>query len=344
MNPNVSIIIPVYNTSKYLDRCMNSVLRQTLTNIEIILVDDGSTDNSGELCDTYLDKDERVVVLHKENGGLTSAWKAGAEVSIGEFIGFVDSDDWILADMYETMYQAAIKEKAEIVCCGIKHVFEKEVRAPWDDEMNLPKDTYTKEEMAQEIFPGLINNGHFMGRGLQPNRVSKIVKRKLVISNMEFCDNRVSVGEDYQFSLAVFLDASKIHVLKNYLPYYYWMNTGSMTGGFDFAYMDKIARMRDRLLLISKTKNVYNFSSQIWNDFLCLTVLNVKGEVAKNTELSYTEHRRNMNDICTLPDVRMALSICCMDKLTMAERMFLFFMKHKWYLAIYMAVRIYFRT
>ena len=108
--PKVSIVIPVYNMEKYLARCMDSIFAQTLTDWEVILVDDGGSDASVSMCDDYADRDKRVKVLHKQNGGLTSAWKAGSLMAEGEYIGYVDSDDYIEPDMYERLYQEAVRQ------------------------------------------------------------------------------------------------------------------------------------------------------------------------------------------------------------------------------------------
>lgn len=99
--PLFSIIIPVYNVEKYLNKCVDSVLNQTFTDFEVILVDDGSTDNCPAICDSYAEKDKRVKVIHKPNGGLINARKSGLEIADGNYIGFVDSDDWIEPEMYE---------------------------------------------------------------------------------------------------------------------------------------------------------------------------------------------------------------------------------------------------
>ena len=112
--PKVSIVIPVYNMQTYLDRCMKSVLGQTLEDIEIVLVDDGSSDDSPKMCDAYAKEDDRVKVIHKENGGLTSAWKRGSLEATGDYIGYVDSDDYIDHDMYEKMYERAAADGVSV--------------------------------------------------------------------------------------------------------------------------------------------------------------------------------------------------------------------------------------
>lgn len=117
MKDLISIIIPVYNVEEYLDRCMDSVLKQTYKNLEIILVDDGSTDASPGMCDAYAKADSRVKVVHKENGGLSDARNAGLASATGSFIGYVDSDDWIEYDMYECMYCACVEQGAQLAVC-----------------------------------------------------------------------------------------------------------------------------------------------------------------------------------------------------------------------------------
>lgn len=113
----ISIIVPVYNVGNYLDRSMRSILNQTYQNLEIILVDDGSTDSSPAKCDEYAARDSRIKVIHKPNGGLSDARNAGLELAAGDFIGYVDSDDWIEPDMYERMYQACAAHGAQLAVC-----------------------------------------------------------------------------------------------------------------------------------------------------------------------------------------------------------------------------------
>ena len=123
-NPKISVIVPVYKVEKYLDKCVESIVNQTYKNLEIILVDDGSPDNCPAMCDEWAEKDERIRVIHKENGGVSSARNAALEVATGDYIGFVDSDDWIEPDMYEYLFQNAIENGAAIARCGFYSVNE----------------------------------------------------------------------------------------------------------------------------------------------------------------------------------------------------------------------------
>lgn len=150
-NDLISVIIPVYNVEKYLTRCAESVINQTYNNLEIIFIDDGSTDESGKICDMYAKQDKRVKVVHKENGGLSSARNAGLDIARGHYIGFVDSDDYIDLNMYESMFNSIKKYKTNIACVGIiredeQNGFKQIIRCP-------NKETeYSDEESIEEIL------------------------------------------------------------------------------------------------------------------------------------------------------------------------------------------------
>lgn len=126
--PKISIVVPVYNVEKYLDKCINSILNQTLSEFELILIDDGSKDSSGLICDKYAESDKRIKVIHKSNGGMSSARNIGLDVAKGKYIGFVDSDDWIESDMYELLYNICEDNNCDIAnCSSIIHYEQKTV-------------------------------------------------------------------------------------------------------------------------------------------------------------------------------------------------------------------------
>ena len=126
--PKVSVIVPVYKVEPYIEKCICSLINQTLKDIEIILVDDGSPDNCGIICDKFAKQDSRIIVIHKENGGLSDARNAGMKVASGEFLGFVDSDDYVSQEMFELLYTACIDQKAEIAGCDLAYVYENDNR------------------------------------------------------------------------------------------------------------------------------------------------------------------------------------------------------------------------
>ena len=136
-NDLISVIIPIYNVEKFLSFCIDSIVNQTYKNLEIILVDDGSTDNSGKICDEYALKDNRIKVMHKQNGGVSSARNVGLNIAKGKYIGFVDSDDYVENDMFEILHNLIIKNNVDISCCN-KFVFKKN---KFTASKNFPNDT-----------------------------------------------------------------------------------------------------------------------------------------------------------------------------------------------------------
>lgn len=123
----ISVIVPVFNIEKYVGRCIDSILNQSYMNFELILVDDGSIDSSGSICDEYALKDKRVKVIHKKNGGLSSARNAGLDVAKGEYISLIDGDDFVHRDFLKILYQNAIENNADLVCCDFKRITEKDI-------------------------------------------------------------------------------------------------------------------------------------------------------------------------------------------------------------------------
>lgn len=118
----LSVIVPVYNVAPYLERCIKSIINQSYQNLEIILIDDGSTDNSGTICDAWAEKDERIMVIHKKNGGLSDARNVGLKVASGAYITFVDSDDWLNLNMYEKLMKIGMAQNCDIVMCNFQKI------------------------------------------------------------------------------------------------------------------------------------------------------------------------------------------------------------------------------
>lgn len=151
----ISIIIPVYNVEAYLNRCVESVVNQSYADLEIILVDDGSPDNCGAMCDTWAKKDQRIKVVHKTNGGLSDARNAGLEVATGEYVGFVDSDDWIEKDMYQDLLESIQKGDAELAVTGINRTYDNgysRIQFAWDQPFIITGDKIIQAYLQQGTF------------------------------------------------------------------------------------------------------------------------------------------------------------------------------------------------
>lgn len=208
----ISIIVPVYNVEKYLKKCIDSILTQTFEDFELILVDDGSPDNSGAICDQYAKKDTRVRVIHKENGGLSSARNAGIEVAQGKYLGFVDSDDYIAKDMYELLYNNIIKEDADMSICGIYHVYEGK-----EPKQNSEKYMILNRDEAMVLI--------FHGNQISDHAVNKLYKKSI------FSELRYPNGKYHEdsFTIVGILDQCEKVVVDTKQKYYYYHRDDSIT-------------------------------------------------------------------------------------------------------------------
>lgn len=217
----ISVIVPIYNSLKYLSKCVESILNQTCRDLEIILVDDGSTYLCGKVCDEYAVQDSRIRVIHKENGGSTSARKVGLEIANGEFIGFVDGDDWIEPDYYERMLAAQEKTDADIVSSGHFHDIGMDSKQVKD---NFAVGIYTREQ----LLPTMLYKGRFFEYGVQPHMVTKLFKKEILIKTQMCIDNRIVIGEDAAVVYPSMLEAEKIYI-SDICAYHYIQHSNSMT-------------------------------------------------------------------------------------------------------------------
>ena len=213
MNELLSIIIPVYNVEKYLDRCIKSVLNQTYNNLEIILVDDGSTDKSPEICDKYAKNDTRIKVIHKKNGGVSEARNCGIEIAKGTYLGFVDSDDFIKENMYEFLMSALKRTNSDIATCGRFICDEKITYRKYVSKKEVVLDA--KNALQELLNGGIINEASY----------DKIYKKEL------FDNIRFPVGETNEDIVTIpFVIEKANKVVCTGVPlYYYCMNPTSIT-------------------------------------------------------------------------------------------------------------------
>lgn len=216
--PIISIIVPVYKVEQYLDRCVSSILAQTYRDFELILVDDGSPDRCGEMCDEWAKKDDRIRVVHKENGGLSSARNAGLDIATGEYIGFVDSDDYIHFQMYEILMHCAIIDKSDIICTNL---IKEDIRSYIFDIEDYVKD--------REIIMSSSALSQFSTKYRQ--RIRDTVQTKLYKSNI-FVNLRFIEGiiyEDAEILPKTLLASKNITILNNTPLYCYQINSNSIT-------------------------------------------------------------------------------------------------------------------
>lgn len=249
MEDKISVIVPVYNVENYLNSSLNSICNQSYKNIEIILVDDGSSDKSGEICDYWASKDSRIKVFHKPNGGLSSARNKGLDNATGDYISFIDSDDVIHEDFYLKLIEACKSEEADIAVCNFVRV---------ENFDNLPEATETKQNftVSDEFakFNQLIN---------ERNVVTTIVCNKLfkkeIWDDLRFPINRYQEDEAI---IHYVLDKAKRIV---YIPqgYYYYLQRPNsiMRQKFNEKSFDKLEAIKDRINFFSNKKDLIYFEN-----------------------------------------------------------------------------------
>ncbi|MGN1420914.1 MAG: glycosyltransferase family 2 protein [Eubacterium sp.] len=215
--PLISIIVPVYNAEKYLDRCVESIVNQTYKNLEIILVDDGSPDNCPAMCDEWAKKDSRIKAVHKENGGAASSRNAGLDIATGEYVGFVDSDDYIDLDMYEIMLNQIVENEADAARCGVVRELGNGKTEEWG--------TGNHDVIAVDNKQLLADIGEAVGI-LPVSQCNKLFKRSC-ISDIRF-DTSFKFAEDTLFNFMVAKNIQKM-VYNDVDRYHYVDNELSVT-------------------------------------------------------------------------------------------------------------------
>ena len=213
----ISVIVPIYNVAPYLHECIDSIINQTYKNLEIILVDDGSTDDSGKICDEYLKKDNRIIVIHQKNQGVTLARKNGLKVSNGQYIGFVDGDDCIVPQMYFELHECIVKTDADFVDSGLIKK-EKNGIESYRDISNNTILLNSNKKINSIIYQFLS-----LDRGGQlPNNelVSKLIKRDLIINIQNLISNDLTYGEDLISTMYLIQNSKKIVIVGKHYYYY----------------------------------------------------------------------------------------------------------------------------
>lgn len=268
MAPLISIIIPVYNVEKYIRRCLDSVLNQTLKDIEIILVDDKSPDNCPKICDEYALKDKRIKVIHKEkNEGLGFARNSGLDIAQGKFVAFIDSDDFIDHDMYEDLYNHAVMNKCDTVFCSLKF-FENNHTTPFKE---VSKEMYFEgPEIKQFLLDMVGPNPSFKSDVKYMVSVCKAIYSRDIIykQKLHFLSERVSASEDTIFHIDYLSKAKKVGFIPKYY-YFYFKNTSSISHTYT---KEKIQRLKNFLIELSQKTSLFysekEYKTRVYRKYL----------------------------------------------------------------------------
>ena len=229
----ISVIIPVYNVEKYLEKCINSVLSQTYRDLEIILVDDESTDKSGEICDKYKSIDNRIKVIHKKNGGLSDARNCGLDIANGEYIAFLDSDDWINKDLYKILYETLIKYNADMSICKFKKVYNEDEKLNFESSKLI---SYTNIDALKELY--------------EQNSTQMIVAWNKLYKRNLFEKNRYPYGkihEDEFLTPILLNECKKIVYIDKELVYYRQRSGSIMNSKFNIKRLNYLEALELRI-------------------------------------------------------------------------------------------------
>ncbi|MBD3107668.1 glycosyltransferase family 2 protein [Bacillus sp. AGMB 02131] len=230
----VSLIVPIYNAEKYLDKCITSILNQTFTNFELILVNDGSTDASLSICTKYQKKDNRILVINKKNEGSIATRRKGVQAASSDYVMFVDADDWIDKKMIETLYTESINSSADITVCNMYKVLgnSKLIKRKNNSEYFKEDKLYDKEKIMNELIVA-----YFYGHPFPANLFGKLYKKDLLLNCGKFLEKIHFLGENLYYNLEIFLKTNRIKVINKPLYYY---RAGGITSKYMPYFFDDI--------------------------------------------------------------------------------------------------------
>lgn len=292
----ISVIIPVYQCEKYLSRCLESVLNQTYKELEIILIDDGSKDDSGVICDKYAEKDGRIRVIHKQNEGVAVARNTGLNIAEGDYIVFVDSDDYIEPCMYQKMISVAGKYNCDVVMCDC---VKDSVSGSSPYTHDIRSGYYSLKQLKEEYYPHLL----MMENVEYPATISNCVMLIKNNPNLPRYVEGVRFSEDLLFGAQVLYKAKSFYYMKGENYYHYYMNDSSATHTFrkdKWTDYKLLYRESEKFFLNCKD---YDFREQL-DKMLLFLVYNSVGNISGAKELSKNEKKSHIKEILNTGKVR----------------------------------------
>lgn len=278
--PLISVIVPIYMIDRYVGICIESIINQTYQNLEIILVDDGGKDRCPEICDLYASKDERIKVIHKPNGGLVSARKAGLQQSNGDYISYVDGDDWIGLGFIEGLYTAAETSDADMVCAG----FTRDLFTKSEHFTNaIPSGIYEGGRLKW-LWQNMVSFGSYYRPGITTYVWNKLFKREVLLAPQSTVDNRISIGEDGAVTYPALLNCSRVSVVEN-VAYHYRQREDSMlkqSAGYSSEAQKLLYLYNYMMRWASKIETDLNIITQVTDYVLSLALMRSGGRLPQD--------------------------------------------------------------
>jgi len=325
-SPQVSIIVPVYKVpEQYLRKCIESLLAQTLREIEVLLIDDGSPDQCGEICDAYAKTDGRIRVLHKVNGGLSSARNYGCKAAIGEWIMFVDGDDWIESEMCQDMLNAGKSNKVQLVMCGIMKDYG---RTATEYKFYLEEGKVYKgiecKWLQQQL---LVYNGNIAVA------YSKLIKRSLVVDNQIYHDEVLKQGaEGLEFNLRLF-EVLERAVFINKPHYHYIYNENSISASHNEANHEFVVKCFEKIKDFIDTSDNKDMLKPWFDNRLLYVIVTtaISGYFNPMNTESYTEKKRKYVAYLQNPIIKEAIQTKNTEKIGKERKVILFMIRYNIY-------------
>lgn len=316
-----SVIVPVYKVKDYLANCIESVLKQTFSDFELILVDDGSPDTCPEICDSYKEKDERIKVIHKPNGGLASARRAGIKLAEGEYVFNLDSDDLIEKDTLECAYKIIKDTKCEIVSFAYNWVKEGKIVTVTDD--GLDEGLYTKRDIETYIYPRLLMDKNM--NHISYYLAGKAVKRMLLTPHQLAVSERISLGEDLCCVIPCYLHAESVYISKK-TAYQYTVRYESLSKAFNTKQINLVEDVINEIST-EELKQVGDIEEQLcrYSCFMCFAIL--ASAVEGNYFKSINELKENILNSLHREKITKAE----FEKISVKSRISIFLMKQNCY-------------
>ena len=299
--PKLSVIVPVYNTEKYLRECIDSILAQTFTDFELILADDGSTDQSGSICDEYAQKDNRIIVAHQKNAGVTAARKRGVNIASGEYVTFVDSDDWIDRDAYFRIWSALEENNAEVGVFAM--VAEKD--SPAVIRNYVGEGSFSKEMLQQTVYPKLLFDYSLNRAGIIPSLCNKVMKRELLVKAIEVIPDELDYGEDAISGYLCILNANTVWITNT--PFYHYRDNPSSISHAGSSTMKKRILALDREMRKLLAGYGADLPTQIDGHIARHTVEQVRADLICLTDMSFSRRCCAVRGFCEQPQIVSAL-------------------------------------
>ena len=327
--PKLSVIVPVYNTEKYLRECIDSILAQTFTDFELILVDDGSTDGSGAICDEYAAKDPRIRVIHQENGGVTRARKNGALLSKGDYLTYVDSDDWIDLDGYRNMMSHIEKHRADI---GI-FAMTVEKKQPVVISNQIALGFFSKEMLLTAVYPYMLFDYSQNCSGVIMSLCNKIIRRELLMNAITVIPDSLTYGEDAISGYLCMLNASSAYICNE--PFYHYRDNPASISYADSTIMKKRVLDLDREMRSLLSGYGIDLSSQINGHIARHTVELVRRDLIYPVERPYSERCRMTRNFCEQPQIVSALEKAWPEVRDRKEKIKVLLIKYRMFRLLY---------